>query len=460
MLKTDRMIAKIGRNDPCPCGSGKKFKKCCAQSGNDTGNKSDYERMRDASASVVSALVDYADAIFPKDAMYDAAEEFGLGIITNDEVQEGIFNQLFVPWYVFLYEPEGNLNMTIAEKFLKERGSTLDELSSDYIEAARKTPLCYWQVIDVLPGRGSTVCNMVTQERTFIPDVSASNALQKWDILLGQVVSVGDLTNFMAISPYPLPPDGYRLSVDVLLESINAKARPYEELREYDYEFIDHYVMCMHDALNPTMPKLVNKDGDKFMFVKSVYSFKPADKASIASRLNGMRNIFQESDKCDSIFIWVVKDTLKAHISLKDGLMEIECNSRRRDKTIRKRIEKDVASLVLYKETEEREVRPGEAGAGMPELDEDSGRMDFDSLSPEDRQGITDMMEQQHMKWADESVPMLGNKTPRATVKTAAGKRRVAAMINDFEHRHSRDPDPQFRFDFNKLRADLGIKLE
>jgi preprotein translocase subunit SecA len=22
-------ISKIGRNDPCPCGSGKKYKKCC-----------------------------------------------------------------------------------------------------------------------------------------------------------------------------------------------------------------------------------------------------------------------------------------------------------------------------------------------------------------------------------------------------------------------------------------------
>jgi len=22
--------AKVGRNDPCPCGSGKKYKKCCA----------------------------------------------------------------------------------------------------------------------------------------------------------------------------------------------------------------------------------------------------------------------------------------------------------------------------------------------------------------------------------------------------------------------------------------------
>ncbi|MBP9521733.1 MAG: SEC-C domain-containing protein [Enterococcus sp.] len=23
------MAHKIGRNDPCPCGSGKKYKKCC-----------------------------------------------------------------------------------------------------------------------------------------------------------------------------------------------------------------------------------------------------------------------------------------------------------------------------------------------------------------------------------------------------------------------------------------------
>ena len=25
----------VGRNDPCPCGSGKKFKKCCLEAGND-----------------------------------------------------------------------------------------------------------------------------------------------------------------------------------------------------------------------------------------------------------------------------------------------------------------------------------------------------------------------------------------------------------------------------------------
>jgi preprotein translocase subunit SecA len=25
---------RIGRNDPCPCGSGKKYKKCCSRKGN------------------------------------------------------------------------------------------------------------------------------------------------------------------------------------------------------------------------------------------------------------------------------------------------------------------------------------------------------------------------------------------------------------------------------------------
>jgi len=28
-----REAPKVGRNDPCPCGSGKKFKKCCGVNG-------------------------------------------------------------------------------------------------------------------------------------------------------------------------------------------------------------------------------------------------------------------------------------------------------------------------------------------------------------------------------------------------------------------------------------------
>lgn len=30
-----RNLPKVGRNDPCPCGSGKKFKKCCGKEANE-----------------------------------------------------------------------------------------------------------------------------------------------------------------------------------------------------------------------------------------------------------------------------------------------------------------------------------------------------------------------------------------------------------------------------------------
>lgn len=32
-VPTDESGARVGRNDPCPCGSGRKFKRCCARSG-------------------------------------------------------------------------------------------------------------------------------------------------------------------------------------------------------------------------------------------------------------------------------------------------------------------------------------------------------------------------------------------------------------------------------------------
>jgi preprotein translocase subunit SecA len=31
-LPIKRELPKVGRNDPCPCGSGKKFKSCCGRS--------------------------------------------------------------------------------------------------------------------------------------------------------------------------------------------------------------------------------------------------------------------------------------------------------------------------------------------------------------------------------------------------------------------------------------------
>lgn len=33
VVTAPRQILKVGRNDPCPCGSGKKYKNCCIEKG-------------------------------------------------------------------------------------------------------------------------------------------------------------------------------------------------------------------------------------------------------------------------------------------------------------------------------------------------------------------------------------------------------------------------------------------
>jgi hypothetical protein len=40
------IFSKVGRNDPCPCGSGKKFKKCCLNGSTDRGVGNDGEEAR------------------------------------------------------------------------------------------------------------------------------------------------------------------------------------------------------------------------------------------------------------------------------------------------------------------------------------------------------------------------------------------------------------------------------
>ncbi|MCA0270125.1 MAG: SEC-C domain-containing protein [Bacteroidetes bacterium] len=33
MRGTKELAEKLGRNDPCPCGSGRRFKRCCLEAG-------------------------------------------------------------------------------------------------------------------------------------------------------------------------------------------------------------------------------------------------------------------------------------------------------------------------------------------------------------------------------------------------------------------------------------------
>ena len=52
------MTGKVGRNDPCPCGSGRTYKKCCQESLDE--KDFHYRRWRRVEADLIPELFAYA----------------------------------------------------------------------------------------------------------------------------------------------------------------------------------------------------------------------------------------------------------------------------------------------------------------------------------------------------------------------------------------------------------------
>jgi len=76
----------IGRNDPCPCGSGKKYKKCCIDKGSDPViyMKQKIDRFHER---IVDELMRHGDKMFNSEALYEAADEF-FGWPEEEEAEE------------------------------------------------------------------------------------------------------------------------------------------------------------------------------------------------------------------------------------------------------------------------------------------------------------------------------------------------------------------------------------
>jgi hypothetical protein len=52
-------VAKIGRNQPCPCGSGKKYKRCCGSSSNSLSPKGIRIKLPIPAERVHAAVIDH-----------------------------------------------------------------------------------------------------------------------------------------------------------------------------------------------------------------------------------------------------------------------------------------------------------------------------------------------------------------------------------------------------------------
>ncbi len=177
------MNTRIGRNDPCPCGSGKKYKHCCGSSAVQTAAPADghggavqralawlEQHHRKAwSIAFEAAFEEAIDEIFhdeDNDAVIDAALA-GLSDEVMGQVQINLAEWLLA---------EGEIQVKgewsgVPELLLGERGPLLSIGQRAWLEQLSRQPLRLYAVTEVVPGGSITLCDALD---TALPPIVVS----------------------------------------------------------------------------------------------------------------------------------------------------------------------------------------------------------------------------------------------------------------------------------------------
>lgn len=302
MAKKRRDDLKIGRNDPCPCGSGKKYKKCCLKRGPDPINymKQKLDRFHER---LVEDLFHHGAKVFDPRAMDEAEYEF-FGWPDEDEVMdlEG-HEAVFYPWYLFKWRIEsgeesslsGPRDQSIARCYLAARGRRLDPVEREYVENYIDAPLSFFEITAVEPGKSVSLKDLLLDRDYQVMDRSASQTLQVTDVLFGSVVEAGGIALFGAMGMVSFKPSA---KVDILdlrqrMSMATQGQISVDTLEEYDLELRDLY---LHQFMSMTgMPDLTNSDGDKLSFHSLKYTISSPRR--VFDALKGLTNGFASEEE-------------------------------------------------------------------------------------------------------------------------------------------------------------------
>jgi hypothetical protein len=93
-------VAITGRNEPCPCGSGRKYKHCCLAARG--GTEQLWQRLREAEGRLIPALLEFALPRVEKAGFGAAWKYFSGGALPLEQATEDPdFDGLFLIWFLF-----------------------------------------------------------------------------------------------------------------------------------------------------------------------------------------------------------------------------------------------------------------------------------------------------------------------------------------------------------------------
>ena len=208
------MSTRPGRDDPCPCGSGRKYKACCLEAMR--AESLGLHRLRRIEAELIPELFRFSDEVYGKDYFLEAWEEFSLWRPLAEDVEDiPEFATTFPHWFLFRFEfdPHQPRDVTadwppmpVARAYLERRGDGLDSTKRRFVEALCRRPYSFYRILDVDPGRGLTLRDVFTGAEYDVTDNEASMEARAGGLFYTSVLSIDDTAILIGCAPSLLPP--------------------------------------------------------------------------------------------------------------------------------------------------------------------------------------------------------------------------------------------------------------
>jgi SEC-C motif len=481
--------AKAGRNDSCPCGSGKKYKHCCLMVEHAV-DDSPWRQQRDASGRLTEELLNFAFRKFAgaiHAAWLDFNQDESPVPFEDDEAER----QIFFPYFLFDWDPDRPRHRRgrqpregiVARSFMLQGGSRLEELELLILKQATTQPVSFYEVVQCDPGRRMVLRDVLVGGETEVVERTASKVFRPGDLGYGQLCKLPEVTVLGRMAPLRMLP-ARKVEVVGLRASLRKKiAKQNRELAAADLirygEEIRSVYLNVRDAMRRP-PQFTNTDGDPFLFHTLTFRSGSAHAAfeALAPLAWGVskKELLEQAEldqdgALRSVQIpWIKKgnrkfptweNTILGHITVSERSLVAEVNSQKRATKLRQEVERSLGILAVHESTvvktpeemlTEREPREDPHGAASKA--ESSGSL----LDPKMRAQAEAEFQREVDTWIYQKIPALGGLTPFEAVVNPDGKELVEALLLDWERKNEEPAGPDFlRPDVNAIRRLLKL---
>jgi hypothetical protein len=390
---------------------------------------------------------------------------------------------------------EGADGRNIVDDYLKRRGWKESASARAYMSALRTSVMSLYEVSDIVRDTSFRARDLVRGgDPILISERSATRSLKQWDRIATRVVQIGPQMHISgAVLPYDrdasekvlklLRNVAKRTDKEQLVRRdvndpaiVNAFSQP-ALLRAAAPTITTVWLIDIIDrAKAPQIPDVRNTEGDELLFCTVHYPFAAsaaADDIRLAlNRCPELRPanatfwnwigpeakdlVVQKQPLRSQTFTTTLDDgsLVLGNVELKDKALILSVNSQARAERGRVLLSETLDGLVAQPLVEIQTLEQCMATrdpAPTPNL----------NLSEEERRTIIhDGLDRHYWDLLDQPIPVLGNKSPRAAVKTAKGRAKVVDWLKTLENHTAKfagSNDEMATYNFSWLWTELGV---